>query len=842
MTKHLNRQDSDIAYQAHLPGCIWSVLHILDHHYWHSPKKISARRKHRRAKHRTICCGYPKTISFEHYANEAQEYLAADAVPLIDEPKITKDVSTTDGLSGKARIKALVAKEMSARSQIQKTASFRRLRSSDSLGGIATDWSSPIIVLEKSTDATESGLRKSPGTFSSEIGDRLVDSSLNKSYSDATMLSREISRRRIMECMDVLEVFKINKKMFLEILQDPTDVKAAKDFHVQLTSNTKARLKKSGSFPLPRSPDNRHLRPSTLEHKSRETWSFQKGEKLNADGQVPQSIEAKSLEDFLHMPKNGQANDTVVLAVSEELSISPSQLSHGSNKHGRHQSFMGHLKYMMKKIKHGLGDRKKQNNHISADALLYRVPSRRTLTTDEKEMPGTLEELAARQDGAENPRSSHETSSSATVPSRARLSHMRRVSSLSESMDRYARLFEYGSTRETKWHEQKSKSLRVSSEDRIAETGYRIKSFKRRLSLQDIDSNEFTHESLQSDIRLKTVTDDDELTKNGSHRDSSLSRILVDGAHFDPVDAVKESELHEDTVEEVNSYDKNECPSDFISGMKEESLNTQELYEPEKQTNEDIDCTECSSGEHEERSRVLDLVSCFEDYITGQTTVSKGSELDCRQNSMDEVNSSVDHSNGADCENDEIPPLMIQNHLLHPEIEEVDDEDFNYVKDVLEVSGLIQQGYLGSWHSLDQPLSPTLFKELEAYLQDELEYPSEDVDSICDHHQLLFDSINEILLEVYGSSLAYFPKNLCLDQRVCPLPKGNHIVEEVWKRLNWYRSPKSKMDQSLDDIVARDLAKDESWMNLQLDLEDIALDLEDWIFNELLDEIIPPCI
>ncbi|KAF2300355.1 hypothetical protein GH714_012337 [Hevea brasiliensis] len=129
-----------------------------------------------------------------------------------------------------------------------------------------------------------------------------------------------------------------------------------------------------------------------------------------------------------------------------------------------------------------------------------------------------------------------------------------------------------------------------------------------------------------------------------------------------------------------------------------------------------------------------------------------------------------------------------------------DDTDFNYVRDVLEVSGFIEQGCLGTWHSLDQPLSPTLFKELEAYLNHELECSSEDVGSNCDH-QLLFDLINEFGKELAGIGAAL------------------------------------KTTQSLDDIVAQDMAKDDGWMNLQLDVEDIALDLEDLIFDELLDEV-----
>lgn len=53
MERHLDRQDSDIEFQRHLPGCIWNMFHILDYHHWHSVKKMSPRRKQRRGKHAT---------------------------------------------------------------------------------------------------------------------------------------------------------------------------------------------------------------------------------------------------------------------------------------------------------------------------------------------------------------------------------------------------------------------------------------------------------------------------------------------------------------------------------------------------------------------------------------------------------------------------------------------------------------------------------------------------------------------------------------------------------------------------------------------------------------------
>lgn len=200
------------------------------------------------------------------------------------------------------------------------------------------------------------------------------------------------------------------------------------------------------------------------------------------------------------------------------------------------------------------------------------------------------------------------------------------------------------------------------------------------------------------------------------------------------------------------------------------------------------------------------------------------------------INSLTGCCSSADRENNENAYGVAGDHSVHFESNELDDNDFNYVRDVLEVSGFMEQGCLGTWHSLDQPLLPTLFKELESYLHHELECSSEDIGCNCDH-QLLFDLINEVLIQIHGTSLAYFPEPFSFTQRLRLSPKGNHNLEEVWKRITWYRSTGLKTKQSSDNILARDIAKYDSWMNLQADVEDIALDLEDLIFDELLNEV-----
>lgn len=43
--------------------------------------------------------------------------------------------------------------------------------------------------------------------------------------------------------------------------------------------------------------------------------------------------------------------------------------------------------------------------------------------------------------------------------------------------------------------------------------------------------------------------------------------------------------------------------------------------------------------------------------------------------------------------------------------------------------------------------------------------------------------------------------------------------------------------ESIDTIVDQDLKMDDGWMNLQLESACLALELEDMIFNDLLEEL-----
>lgn len=158
------------------------------------------------------------------------------------------------------------------------------------------------------------------------------------------------------------------------------------------------------------------------------------------------------------------------------------------------------------------------------------------------------------------------------------------------------------------------------------------------------------------------------------------------------------------------------------------------------------------------------------------------------------------------------------------------------MRDVLELSGLTGKEYLEEWHSLDQPMSPSVFEEMETCLPDETRSAAgEEVSGSCDH-QLLFDLVNQALLEIYQRSFTYYPRALSYSCRVHPMPVKDHFVEAVWTSIRGRLS--SGQEQTLNDVVAGDLAKDDGWMNMQSETECLALGVEDFIFHELLDELL----
>ncbi|KAK3136824.1 hypothetical protein QOZ80_5BG0443000 [Eleusine coracana subsp. coracana] len=171
---------------------------------------------------------------------------------------------------------------------------------------------------------------------------------------------------------------------------------------------------------------------------------------------------------------------------------------------------------------------------------------------------------------------------------------------------------------------------------------------------------------------------------------------------------------------------------------------------------------------------------------------------------------------------------------LHIYVSDKNEADFQYVKDILKKSGF-SCGEV-DWYASNQPVSPVIFEEAESSCQ-ELSMVNDDPHNIV-RHMLLFDLINEVLLDIYDSSLVTGPWHSRFDSRTRPIPMGSHVLEEVWAKVSCYLSLQWKAGQTVEDVVVHDLMRKDGWMNLVCDVECAALDVEDLIVEDFLDDVV----
>ncbi|KAL6195592.1 hypothetical protein ACLB2K_031210 [Fragaria x ananassa] len=455
---------------------------------------------------------------------------------------------------------------------------------------------------------------------------------------------------------------------------------------------------------------------------------------------------------------------------------------------GWNQLVIRRFKDIKQKLLHALQESKKENTPTSTETLVSEDPS----GCDDKEMTETPDlingERRSKIDGLDD-----------TVGKR-RLQRVSRTSSLNESLNRYGQLFESSCRSEAKLDH--SRSLKLRSEEKVTSTGNAQKSTRRNLSLPDLDSlcsflNGPPRDAFRLAIPVKTVADHKTSMENDGHIGPKSVSFNVELGKSARLEAILETDNQNSTEEQRDTVDLHEY-----------------IVEPE----------DGESVSHEQQDDGFPM--------SPEAEETQPSETCTIEPCSPEFSISEELCSSAKCEKTEIKQTNIDFHSPHL-VDKMDDPELNYVREVLELSGFMGDEYLGTWYSMDQPLDPLVFKELEVRFQHELDFTGNW------DHQLLFDLVNETLVDIHEKSYTYFPRALSISgSKHRPMLKGQKLLEDVWTRISSYMSFRPELVQSLDDIVARDLAKGDTWMNLQWETECVALELEDLIFEELLDEVI----
>ncbi|KAJ7947648.1 protein TRM32 [Quillaja saponaria] len=817
MGKHLLSKQSSIQFRDSNPGCMWSMFQFLDYHHWHYVKKMFPHKVHGERRH----ARYTRKTILDNQGT-CQEFEDAEAEPFLVRQHGMK--VSTNKRSVKTRIKEQQTKDKSKENSLLEEidACNRKCKACDGMDYLSHNQGAGKHSLPLEKD--------------------------NKKFKETNKFNRDISDE-FKKYTDVLEIPEVKKELFLKILQDP-DV-GRDHIHGLQASNGRGRLMKSGSFPIARSSRMTNIPPCTLKHKQNEVWAFPKGQKVLPGNQTLASNFAKDNSDMRSLMPQSEDDDGAGSSMKQK----------GLNNRGWNQLVLHRFKVIKLKIKHALMEFRKDGEQTSSEASNHKVYSNCRISANGEKKFQSLD--ASSGEDYNNIRNSYDRKASDYDSNKHKLQSIRRTSSINESIDRYTLLFGKSFGEDNKWHTSKSKSLRLANEDKVHTNELVPKLSKRILSLPNLEYLCFSLYEASFDIYNSAIPG---RTSVDCHTNAETDTCIQQnstspssGTHG-PLNAVVETEFQNNKVKMSDS--KISCSSsetELIVAKHDEGIS--EISDLRKNINETVEGD--FSRHHREVEEIGfsmhpegDLAGRHQDagleisYQPDITSYSEGTELatgGCGMYELDPVidiptEGSTDSLPGPFCsKNSENVESTRKSHcsLLHFELNKKDDSDFEFVKGVLELSGFMGSEYLGAWHTVDQPLNPSLFKDYEAISPQEVECSRDEIECQCDH-QLLFDLVNEVLIEIYDKSFTYFPNPFPFKRGIHPMPKGHHLLKQVWARISLYLSLRPELDQSLNGVVARDLAKFDSWMNLQYESECVALELEDMIFEELLDEAICP--
>ncbi|XP_020241057.1 uncharacterized protein LOC109819660 [Asparagus officinalis] len=147
-----------------------------------------------------------------------------------------------------------------------------------------------------------------------------------------------------------------------------------------------------------------------------------------------------------------------------------------------------------------------------------------------------------------------------------------------------------------------------------------------------------------------------------------------------------------------------------------------------------------------------------------------------------------------------------------------------YVRTVLDASGLNCDKLQERWQLSDQLLDPFVFDEVEiSYGQ------------VIDDSKLLFDCINEVLVEMRDRYLSCSPWIFIIKPNIRPAPIGEKFIQEVCNLVD--RHLERVSPYTLDCVVRKDLEV-ETWMNVGLESEAAVFEIEEVILNYIMEETI----
>ncbi|XP_051114038.1 protein TRM32 [Andrographis paniculata] len=803
MGKSLYLQGSQSSPDLHNSGKMKGILRHFHHNPWHKVKKKLPHKKHDKENNKTTS-----------EAAQTQRNSDSDVDNIVISGEIVKKTSpryqvVTKGMelsrltksSMKSRLKSLITEEMyRKKSRHRRTTSCPENTDQDEPipAGNRKSYDAESAAEDSSTDEVlKSNNRVNPVALLDPVLPKIGRNYLKQSeiqkivrqpVRDHTLLkdesifaiepSKDASLQESKLFMDALDLLNVRKEMFLRIVQDQSS-SLAQQMQTVRKSNLQSSLTKSSTFPMPGSS------------------ARQNHEQENSIDSQENGSSTKEEEDKLQQSEEDDKQSTLSRGSDVENGVPPQELkplnncsSPSSNmlrKMHNSKVSLNHFKKLRAKLKVVVRGKTPKKDHIVWDAVQHKVPYGQHIAPEE-----TAEKLSKYAAGIRQPGSEFGKPS---------LRSFRRSSSFNESVDKYNRLLDTSSDRDSQ--EGKSrKNLLTSRED----NGF--SSLPKRLPA-----------TLQRNLSLPTLRPSFSMRNPESAPDTNASRNTFDGS-FDATehnslcvgleDKLEPSSFSESEIQqEVPDFGKTSY--DLVNSMAWESP-----------------LPKASNVEHHPVSRndlnYQEGESCRDPTVLASKDLKEDS-LAIQEEEEDDT---------VDIDAMESKVKQYYGDQLRIQVDAKNEAEFNYVKEVLELSGFSRDEILGKWYSEEYPVDPTVFDEVAGCLVD---WSGNEEGEIRDH-MLLFDLINEVLLSIYERSCCYWPMPLTSLSLVRQTPKGQRVLEEVWSEINWLLCSRLHVYESVEDLVGRDMAKWDGWMNLQFDTECVGLEFEDLILDDLLEEIV----
>ncbi|KAL2958533.1 hypothetical protein AAZX31_18G214000 [Glycine max] len=151
---------------------------------------------------------------------------------------------------------------------------------------------------------------------------------------------------------------------------------------------------------------------------------------------------------------------------------------------------------------------------------------------------------------------------------------------------------------------------------------------------------------------------------------------------------------------------------------------------------------------------------------------------------------------------------------------------YDYIKAVLHASCLTTDQLLMKCLSSDKILDPSLFDQVELFSN-----------LLCNNQKLLFDSINEVLMEICQHYFGASPWVSFVNPSTRLTPSMKRVTLKVWEGVCWHMLPLPP-PRTLEQIVRKDMARRGTWMDLGLDTETIGFEMGEAILAELMEDTI----